>query len=60
MIRVLQVGLGPNPGGIENCIMNYYRHIDREKFQFDFADIYGEGLAFEEEISGLGGKIWKF
>lgn len=57
MIRVLQVGLGPNPGGIENCIMNHYRHLNREDFQFDFADIYGQGLAYEAEIKELGGEI---
>lgn len=23
-------------GGLETMLMNYYRHIDREKIQFDF------------------------
>lgn len=58
MIRVLQIGLGSNPGGIENCIMNYYRAIDHTKFQFDFVDIYGKGLVYEDEIKNLGGKVY--
>lgn len=59
MIRVLQIGLGPNPGGVENCIMNYFRHVQRKEFMFDFVDIYGQGLAFEVEILKLGGKVIK-
>lgn len=58
MIKILQIGLGPYSGGIENCIMNYYRYIDKSKFSFDFVDQYGEGLAYESEIKSLGGKIY--
>jgi len=58
MIRILQVGLGPNPGGIENCIMNYCRHMNKEKFHFDFADIYGQGLAYQDEMQKLGCQIF--
>lgn len=36
-IRVLQILPALNfCGGIENYVMNYYRHIDRNKIQFDF------------------------
>lgn len=56
-IKVLQVGLGNNPGGIESCILNYHRHINLQEVQFDYADIYGNGLAHQEEILALGGKI---
>lgn len=58
MIKVLQIGLGPNPGGIENCIMNYYRNINHSEYSFDFVDIYGKGLAYANEIAMLGGKIY--
>ena len=35
-IRVAQIiGMATN-GGVESIIMNYYRHIDRTKVQFDF------------------------
>lgn len=36
MIRILQVVTYMGRGGLESMIMNYYRHIDREKVQFDF------------------------
>ncbi len=59
MLRILHIGFSQNPGGVENIVMNYYRHIDRKTFQFDFLDMYGEGLAFSEEIHSLGGKIYE-
>ena len=37
-IRVLQVIGVMNRGGAETMIMNLYRHIDREKVQFDFVE----------------------
>lgn len=58
MLRILQIGLSSNPGGIENCILNYNRHIDRSRFCFDYADIYGNGLTYDEEIRSLGGAIY--
>ena len=39
-------------------IMNYFRNIDREKFQFDFLCNTKE-VAYEEEIKKLGGKIYR-
>lgn len=59
MERVLHVVAGMNSGGMESMIMNYYRNIDRSKIQFDFL-IFTKGKAFyEEEITSLGGKIYK-
>lgn len=58
VLKILQIGLSANPGGIENCILNYYRHIDRTKIQFDFVDIYGNGLAYSDEIKKFGGRIF--
>lgn len=58
MLHILHVGFSQNPGGVENIIMNYYRSIDRKIFQFDFLDMYGEGIAFSREIDSLGGKIF--
>ena len=36
MIRVLHVVTYMGRGGLETMLMNYYRHIDRSKVQFDF------------------------
>lgn len=35
-IRILQCVANFNRAGVETVIMNYYRNIDRNKFQFDF------------------------
>ena len=35
-IRVLQVVTHMDRGGLETMLMNYYRHMDREKVQFVF------------------------
>lgn len=46
-------------GGKRNLIMEYYRHIDRSKLQFDFiCDSDSNGIP-EEEILRLGGKVYK-
>lgn len=44
-------------GGVESVIMNYYRHIDRSKVQFDFiCDEDSTSIPYEE-IEKLGGKV---
>ncbi len=58
MIRVLHVVTSMNMGGIENFIMNYYRHIDRDKIQFDFLTHRNEKGYFDSEIESLGGRIY--
>ena len=35
-IRVLHIVTYMGRGGLETMLMNYYRHIDRTKVQFDF------------------------
>lgn len=56
-MKVLQVGLSYNPGGIETCILSYYREICQYDVQFDFVCMYSH-LAFEDEILDLGGHIY--
>lgn len=58
MIRVLQIGFSRNPGGVENVVMNYFRKIDRTEIIFDFLDIYGDGIAYYDEIVALGGRVY--
>lgn len=58
-MRILQIGMTDNLGGIENYLMNYYRNINKEKIQFDFVNIYQNNLCFQEEIESLGGKVYK-
>lgn len=59
MERILQIGMSSNLGGIETFIMNLYKNIDKEKFQFDFIDFSENGIYYKEEIEKMGGKIYK-
>ncbi len=58
-IRVLQVVVSMDVGGIETMLMNYYRNIDREKVQFDFLLHCKHKSYYEDEIEALGGKIYR-
>lgn len=57
-IRIAQVLGIMDSGGIESCVMNYYRNIDRNKIQFDFIVCEGSKLPYKDEIEKLGGKIY--
>lgn len=56
--RVLHFGMQGGIGGVETFIMEVYRHIDREKLQFDFLTNIGGEIAFSDEIHAGGGKIY--
>ncbi|QZN89576.1 glycosyltransferase [Vagococcus lutrae] len=57
-IRVLHVVGIMNYGGAETLIMNWYRNIDRSKYQFDFLVHFSEKGKFDDEIKQLGGNIY--
>ena len=40
-MKILQVGLGNNPGGMEAFVMNYFRELARQGVSFDFVSMYG-------------------
>lgn len=59
MIKILHVVSSLNiNSGVMSVLMNYYRHIDRLKIQFDF--LYFEDIAqnHQKEISKLGGNTY--
>lgn len=58
-MRVLQVVTHMDRGGLETMLMNYYRHMNREKVQFDFLTHRQERAAYDDEIEALGGKIYR-
>lgn len=58
-IRVLHENVIMDPGGIEALLMNVYRHIDREKVQFDFMVHRQDHAFYDDEIQLLGGRIYK-
>lgn len=56
-IRIAQIMGKWLGGGVESVIMNYYRHIDRTKIQFDFiCDSDSTDIPYEE-IKKLGGRV---
>lgn len=58
-IRILHVLGNTQLGGAESRIMDLYRHIDKNKFQFDFlVHTEAEGH-FDKEIVKLGGRIFR-
>lgn len=56
-MKILQIGFGNNPGGVEAFVMNYYRELSRAEIQFDFLCMYGKP-AYAEEIRSRGGKLF--
>lgn len=58
-VRVLHVLGNVGLGGAESRIMDLYRHIDRDKVQFDFLVHQTQKGYYEEEIGTLGGRIYR-
>lgn len=58
MLRILHIFHNMTNGGVENFVMNYYRHIDRNKIQFDFITADECNGYFDKEIHDLGGKVY--
>jgi glycosyltransferase EpsF len=54
-LKVLQVIPSLEMGGISSVVMNWYRNLDHENYQFDFIT-FNEGL-LRAEIEQLGGTI---
>lgn len=47
-----------NGGGVEAVVMNYYRHVDRTKVQFDFVVTASSTIVPREEMEDLGGRVF--
>lgn len=58
MVRVLQIVTYMGRGGLETMLMNYYRHMDRNKVQFDFLVHRDFEADYDKEIVSMGGKIY--
>ena len=44
--------------GMATVVMNYYRHIDRSRVQFDFLCFEDGSLTYAQEIESLGGRVF--
>lgn len=58
-IRVAHIVGKMNGGGVEAVVMNYYRHIDRSRVQFDFVVDSDSTLVPRAEIESLGGRVFE-
>lgn len=58
MIRILHSVSNLDRGGIETMLMNYYRHIDRDKVQFDFVCNKLKPGAYDKEVTDMGARIF--
>ena len=56
--RILHVLGGMNRGGVETWLMHVLRHIDRERFRFDFLVHTTKPCAYDDEIRAFGSKIF--
>lgn len=58
MIRVLHCISNLDRAGIETMLMNYYRHMDHEKVQFDFLCNKTKPGSYDKEVLEAGGRIY--
>ena len=58
MKRLLCILSNMNAGGAETFLMKIYRQIDRSLYQMDFCINVKEKCFYEDEILGMGGKIY--
>ena len=60
MIRILHIVTYMGLGGLETMLMNYYRHMPRDRIQFDFLVHREFNADYDKDILSLGGKIYHF
>lgn len=58
-IRVLQIMGIVESGGVEAVIMNYYKHIDKSKIQFDFVMHKGSNPDYITKAKAMGAKVFE-
>lgn len=58
-VKVLQIGMTENIGGMETYLMAQYRKLNRDKVRYDFLNITGESqIVFSDEIKRNGDSIY--
>ena len=59
MKRILHIIGAMDRAGAETMLMNLYRVIDRDEYQFDFLYFTEKKCDFDDEITALGGRIFR-
>ena len=59
-VRILQIGMSSNIGGIETYIYRQFLYLDKSRVSYDFVQTYGDGdFPFKWEVYKNGGKVFK-
>lgn len=59
MLKVLQIGMTRNHGGLETYLLQQWRHLDASKIHYDFVNITGEyQIVAQDEIEQAGSKVY--
>ena len=56
-IKVAQMIGSVVEGGVESCVMNYYKAIDSTRVEFDFFVDRDSKIIDRKQIETLGGKV---
>lgn len=56
-LRILHIVGRMDRAGAETMIMNLYRAIDRDRYQFDFATFTSSRCDYDDEIERMGGRV---
>ncbi|WP_209390151.1 glycosyltransferase [Chryseobacterium sp. RR2-3-20] len=59
MKRILHIIGSMNRAGAETMLINLYRVLDRDQYQFDFLYFTDKKCDYDDEIEKLGGKIYR-
>ena len=57
-MRVLQLGMSGNRGGVESFVLNYAKGLEAMGISFDYVDLYGKGLAGADDMLRAGSRIY--
>lgn len=57
-MKVLQVGINKETGGIETFLVNLVSKVDRNNLEIDFIK-YSDAVAYEDKLCQLGSKFYK-
>ncbi len=59
MIKVLHIVAALDAGGVENLLYQYYQHMKRQEFQFDFIVHHPTKGVLEEAFEAMGATIYR-
>lgn len=62
MVRILQLGMSANIGGMETYLMAQYRQMDHERVQYDFLyfpEKDEDEMVFADEVRAQGSRIYR-